>query len=333
MIPHPVNPAVIVSATQTTAVSHARPVTAVRPVPDATQSETPAFVPGQKYTARVEEGLRNGQSAVSVAGRLLHMRLPASVNSGTHLALTFISESPRLKFLLHQDTTGSSPATLSTIGKFIVQLLSQPAQTAARSPDSAAPLLPTPPATRAMNVQLSGQLQQALTYSGLFYEAHLAQWLSGSRSLQQLRREPQGKLSAHTPVTDTLPSSPISTQLLPLVHQQLHTLETGLMQWHGEIWPGQSMEWEITNHSQEHREGETADIPLHWQSRIRLQLPNLGEITTLLLIDPHGIRIKLDTRTDSSKQRLRQAQSELATAMHTAGLTVQAMEVWQHDES
>ncbi len=334
MIPHPVNPATILSATPANTVSHTRPVSAISPVANATQSDTPAFVLGQKYIAQVEARLANGQSAVNVAGKLLHMRLPASVNPGNHLELTLIAQSPRLKFLLHNDATGGgNPATLSSIGKFITQLLSQPAQTTTQAASSTAPLLPAPPTTSAINTQLSGQLQQALTQSGLFYEAHLVQWFNGNRSLQQLRQEPQGRLPAHASVTDTPSSSPVTTQILPLVQQQLQTLETGLIQWRGEIWPGQTMEWDIIEYPPEHPEEETVDTLPRWQTRVRLQLPNLGEITATLMIDPHGIRIKLDTTTDDSMQRLRQAQSVLTTAMHTAGLTVRAMEIQRHDES
>ena len=57
------------------------------------------------------------------------------------------------------------------------------------------PLVALPAGGRAeLAGQLAGALARTFSGSGLFYEAHQAQWLAGERSLDALRQEPQGKL-------------------------------------------------------------------------------------------------------------------------------------------
>lgn len=341
MILNPVNSTVILSATPADAISQTRPVSAVTPIPDVTQSDTPSFVLGQKYMAQVGERLTSGHSVVNVAGKWLQMRMPASINTGDELELTLIEQAPRLKFLLQNNVQGSNnPATLSQTGKFITQLLNQPASPATKAINETVPLLPAPPATNAEKAQLSSQLQQALSTSGLFYESHLAQWLSGSRSLQQLRQEPQSRLPAPAPAstaaTTADSASPIAPQTAALVQQQLHTLETGVIQWRGEIWPGQTLEWDVTEYpdNQEKKQaGEPSGKSGRWQTRIHLQLPNLGNITATLMIEPRGMRIRLDTDSDEITQQLKKEQLALANAMQTTGLALQAMEIQQHENT
>ncbi|WP_350283125.1 flagellar hook-length control protein FliK [Nitrosomonas sp.] len=337
MISNPVNSAVIISATPADAISQTRPVSAVTPVPDATQSDTPPFTLGQKYRAQIGERLTNGHSIVNVAGRWLQMRMPASANPGDILELTLIEQSPRLKFLLHSGIQdGNNPTTLSPAGRLIAQLLSQPAMKAA---NEATPLLSAPPATGRERIQLPGQLQQALSISGLFYEAHLAQWLSGNRSLQQLRQEPQGRLPASATVSTTLAgsatTSPGAPQAGPLIQQQLHTLETGTIQWRGEIWPGQAMEWDIIEYPDDQGKAQADDEKTgksgRWQTRIHLQLPNLGKITATVTIEPQGMRIRLDADSDEITRQLRKEQVALASAMQTTGMTIHAMDIQRHE--
>jgi flagellar hook-length control protein FliK len=58
---------------------------------------------------------------------------------------------------------------------------------------NAEPLLSAAPKD---GVALAGKLQGTLTQSGLFYESHQAEWVSGKRDLAVLMREPQTRLEA-----------------------------------------------------------------------------------------------------------------------------------------
>lgn len=339
MVSHPVNSVVVLSAIPADTISPVRPVGPVTPVADATQSDSSNFMLGQKYTAQIGERLANGLSLVNVAGKWLQMRMPDAFNSGDFLELTLIDQSPRLKFLLQTNTpTGSNPTTLSPTGKLLAHLLNPPNASTPKATNNTTPLLPSPPITTAEKVQLLSQLQQVLVISGLFYEAHLARWLKGNRSLQQLRQEPQGKLSATAAGTDSNSTLLIAPKTASLVQQQLHILETGTVSWRGEIWPGQVMEWDITEfpeHEQEKAESankitQRSDI---WQTCIHLHLPNLGKITATLMLDSQGIRIQLNADSDNTTQQFKREQVALATAMQTTGLTIQAMEIQRHETS
>jgi len=331
VIPFSVKP-IAIPAVITGDVSPVKPINATNPAPNATQSDPPVFIPGQRYAARVEERLANGFSTVSIAGKLLHMRLPTSAKPGSQLELTLVAQSPRLKFLLHSNMPGNdNPATVSSIGRFITQLLSQVKPSSAHAANNTTPLMLAAP--QANSTEAPRLLQQALTHSGLFYEAHLAQWINGKKSLQQIRQAPQGKLPPATSITSTGTSLPISGQTLPLIQQQLHVLETGLIQWRGEIWPNQPMEWDITEQYPEQADEEKIDALPRWQTRIRLQLPNLGEITATLAVGPEGVWIRLIPSADDVTVYLKKNQSTLASAINSAGLAVHAMEIQQDDES
>ncbi len=61
---------------------------------------------------------------------------------------------------------------------------------------SRGPLVSTPAAGRsALAGQIAAALARTFSGSGLFYESHQAQWVSGERTLESLRQEPQGKLA------------------------------------------------------------------------------------------------------------------------------------------
>ncbi|MGG7054441.1 flagellar hook-length control protein FliK [Nitrosomonas sp. ANs5] len=330
VIPFPVKP-VAIPAVLLGDVGPVKPVSPAQAAPDAVQPDPSTFVPGQKYVARVEARLSNGLSAVSIEGKLLHMRLPAAATPGSQLELTLITHAPRLKFLLPgHPAGGDNPATFSSIGKFISQLLSQVSSSFRPVVKSPAPLLPAPPTS---STQLPQPLQQAVTQSGLFYEAHLANWIGGKTSLQQIRQEPQGRLAPLVTAGEAAGSSPVASQTLPLVQHQLQVLETGLIQWRGEIWPNQTMEWDIAEHPPEHAANEPADSASRWQTRVHFQLPKLGAITALLTIDRQGVQIKLDTGAPAAAAYLDQARAALATAMQAAGLSVQTLEIQQDDAS
>ena len=64
-----------------------------------------------------------------------------------------------------------------------------------------------------------------------------------------------------------------------LVRQQLETLANQSVAWQGEAWPGAEMEWEVQR--REPQEGD-ADQPDTWATRLKLNLPGLGEVQARL---------------------------------------------------
>jgi len=93
-------------------------------------------------------------------------------------------------------TTGSTRETLSFTARTILDLFANADGEAARTA-SASPL-----ATRTEMQSaplLATKLASLLDQSGMFYEAHLAEWVSGARTLKDIAREPQAQLARPTP--------------------------------------------------------------------------------------------------------------------------------------
>ena len=247
--------------------------------------------------------------------------------------------------------TGENNTTISTTGRFLGVLMQEASKqpstnapntttthtTSAQSLTSSTPILAGPPTNSA---ELPGLLQKAITQSGLFYESHQAQWVNGENTLENLRQEPQGKLmlvtadpaAAKTAVATSAalgPEMPVHTQSIPLVQQQLSTLETGHLFWRGEVWQGQPMEWDI--HEQPQGQKSESDHAAQWRTQLRLSMPQLGDITATIVLNAQGINIKLNTSHTETVSLLKNNQLPLTIDMQSAGLNVQSVEVQHND--
>lgn len=347
MIPTIIKTDLIATQTQIAPVTPVRPVTAILD----SQSSFAEFVQGQKYQALIEARLFNGNSRVLVADKLLQMHLPENFQPGNKLELVFISQEPKLKFLILNETppldAGKNNTSISTTGRFLGVLMQdvlKPASANITTTNTATAQSLTSPTTiltgsSINSTELPGLLQKAIVQSGLFYESHQAQWINGENTLESLHQEPQGKLmlvtadlpAAKVAVSSALsPEMPVHTQIIPLVQQQLTTLETGHLFWRGEIWQGQPMEWDIYEHPQDKEKENESDQAAQWRTQLRLSMPQLGDITATIVINAQGINIKLNTSQPETASLLKNNQLPLTMDMQSAGLNLQAVEV-QHD--
>lgn len=90
--------------------------------------------------------------------------------------------------------------------------------------------------------------------------------------------------------TDDAPLS-IARELLPLVQQQLHTLEYHHLVWMGQVWPGQQMQWEIQGEPEnEARQPNERQ----WSTEMELALPRLGGVHARLVLAEGGLRLTLN---------------------------------------
>ena len=168
--------------------------------------------------------------------------------------------------------------------------------------------------------QFAQALSQAMQGSGLFYESHLREFAFGQRSLEQIRSEPQAQAgrestsntqgssatragpegasaaqsnqasqAASTMGQAAAQSAQASANLAGallgmdpathiLVRQQLEALANQAFAWQGEAWPGGEMEWEVQRREPQ-GEGEGFDS---WSTRLKLNLPGLGEVVARL---------------------------------------------------
>lgn len=159
------------------------------------QSQLPELVPGQRFFATLQRTLPDGTFQALVAGKQVTLALNTSAKAGDTLELVVSDTTPKavLARLANPEAAqanSSAPSTLSQTGKLISFLLTgQPASKPVALANNQ-PLLTTPPANGAALVPM---LRQAVAQSGLFYESHQAQWLSGKTDLGALMREPQAQ--------------------------------------------------------------------------------------------------------------------------------------------
>jgi hypothetical protein len=163
-------------------------------------SDILALRPGQTFSARIQEALPENTYKALVAGKSLTLSLPEGAKTGDTLELVVIDRSPKVVVaqLATKATTSDADqpyqfTTLSRAGQLIGNLL--PAEGEALTPaalNRGQPLLAQAPLTGS---QLVPTLETAVKQSGLFYESHQAQWVTGRLPLQQLLQEPQAQHS------------------------------------------------------------------------------------------------------------------------------------------
>ncbi len=274
--------------------------------------------PGQAVQGSVEAPVKAGLFSVLVSGQRLQMQLPEGTRTGDIIQLRVLANEPQLRFALE-----SAPSLLSgnekigTTARLLAALseqnIEQPKLQAAETT-----AIWSPSDNSLDNKQLAGALRDALANSGLFYESHQAQWVRGERSTAQLLVEPQNQLlNAHTTSTDTPAArlnsdATIARELLPLLQQQLHTLETHQVTWTGQVWPNQVMQWEIQG--QPEHQSDTPDTR-QWSTEMELALPNLGDVHAKLVFSAQGLALQLQAADAATITLFNQTLSKLQTQL------------------
>src|SRR5574343_611898 len=178
----------------------ARPVLPTQQIADVLSD----LVPGQRILAEIQSLLPNGSYRAVVAQRDITLALPFSAKPGDTLELEVAESDGQLTLAFVANRTDAatpkSPpesvsTSLSSAGKLIGNLLNEIGVDGRKAPpvplNNAQPLVDNMPKTAA---ELAPVLKQAVTQSGMFYEAHQARWVAGELPTESLRQEPQGKL-------------------------------------------------------------------------------------------------------------------------------------------
>lgn len=178
------------------------------------QARLPELAPGERFTATLQRALPDGTFQAIVAGRTYTLALNHPAKSGDTLELVAMRSSANTVFAQLADPRQQAAAAageaarpaLSPVGRLIGFLLT--GQPAPKPAELAAgrPLLPAPPAPGGA-AALAPVLQQAIARSGLFYESHQKQWLSGKLDARALLQEPQGQLMPQRPGPALNPAS------------------------------------------------------------------------------------------------------------------------------
>lgn len=240
-------------------------------------------------------------------------------------AAALLGRAPLTPANLLPDLAGDTPAPeLSTTARAISSVLVQ-AESVPGAPLSLvgkAALMATPGADPAGVAQ---KLRDAVASSGLFYESHVAEWAEGKRPLASLLLEPQMQRAAQGDAART-GTDLASAQLINL---QLHTHEQARVQWQGEAWPGQQMQWDITRDAPEgqQQDGAEADEATAWRSSVRFQFPLLGDLAAQVVLQGGRVAIQLQASSEDSAATLRQHAARLEAALDAAGWPLTSLSI------
>ena len=123
----------------------------------------------------------------------------------------------------------------------------------------------------------------------------------------------------------------IHPHALPLVREQLQTLENGQLLWTGQAWPGQALEWSL--HPIDDDGTRAAEEPVPWATSLRLTLPRLGTIRAELQLSGNSLRLELAAANPSIGAELEAARTALASALAEAGLKLARFATTLDDEA
>lgn len=437
-----------------------QPVTPLQEIP----ADMPELKAGQLFSARIQEALPENTYRALVAGKTVTLSLPQSVKSGDVLDLVVIDRTPRTviaqlavsgKVPGAAETAAYPHATFSRTAQMISTLLAPEGEAPpAAELNRGQPLLAQPPKSGA---ELVPALSRAVVESGLFYEAHQAQWVAGKLPLGNLLQEPQGQLSqpqaqlaaqvekqllaslpprgqpapvpqaeaqatalasplpelqeqppaaqadlqaarpslhgllqnaqgqhvplaqlaaymageaespeqlkgmtlqqlvdaaaqtssqpaAARPAAGENPQAPTTPQssllqtaaaipdeLRPLVQQQLDAAGTQRLFWHGEVWPGQAMQWRVEWDGERNPDSSQSE-PEPWSTTLHLTTPRLGELEAAIRLGAGGVHIALAAPDDSSVSDLRNGAPKLEQALAAAGVPLLGLTIKQAQE-
>ena len=334
-------------------------------------SDLPELQAGQPFTARIMEALPDNTYKALVAGKLLTLQLPEGANPGDSLELVVLDRTARTVIAQRVDAQSAAAgaaqpyanANISRAGQMIGQLLLPEGEQPQPAPlNRGQPLLQQAPASAA---ELVPTLAKAVSQSGLFYEAHQAEWVAGRLPTESLRAEPQsqaktpmaaggapasgaptvGNATNAPPAATTTgtagvgsderglqptasPAPSVPEALRPIVQQQLDAVATQRLAWHGEVWPGQVMDLQIERERTEEREARAeTEQAQRWSTSLRLTMPRLGAIDADLQLSGGQLRMRLATGSEAAATDLRVHAPELLEALGVAGISVQSIEV------
>ena len=249
----------------------------------------------------------------------------AGVRTGS-AAATLLSRAPMTPASLLPSLDANTPAPeLSSTARAISSVLSQ-AESAPGAPLSLLGKTPLMGAPGADPAQVARTLRDAVASSGLFYESHVAEWAEGKRPLASLMLEPQmqkalqGENLRHG--TDLA-----SAQLINL---QLHTHEQARVQWQGEAWPGQKMQWDIARDAPEGQQPggqDEAEEATAWRGGVRFQFPMLGDIAAQVVLQGGRVQIQMQAGSEDSAATLRRHAARLQASLDAAGWPLSSLTI------
>ena len=198
------------------------------------------------------------------------------------------------------------------------------------------PLISVPPHSEVATDRLALQLKDAVEFSGVFYEAHLAQWADDMRPRALLAHEPQSRWPVAHEIARaaTGPDAAPSDYATPLLRQQLEVLDTGRFLWQGELWPGQRGMLVIDEEDAEASHAG-ADQPAgpRWRMRLSLSFAHLGTIEASLGLAGDSVDLTLRCDDPAVVGQLRSAAPVLRVAIAERALDLATLTISNEPDS
>jgi hypothetical protein len=283
------------------------------------------FVKGQEYFAHVLSKVGDTAYNVkvesgSLKGTILKMDLGTAAKAGQLLTLRYMHDSPVPTFLLTATPSNAAGSTteISTAANLIGHYLKQAESDGVTSRFQATAVMTNSPSNPQV---MAHDLKNAVSNSGLFYESHLSDLVQSNQSLAAIKQEPQNQ--ANSPIAN-------------LMSQQLAILENQRMSWHGEVWAGQKMDWDVYQ-QQQSADGKQpsnqsqADQDRPITSEMTLHLPHLGKVSARISLTDGRMRINILAEHPETLEMLTAKRLGLAEAIGKNGQQLDALTVVRHE--
>jgi len=208
--------------------------------------------------------------------------------------------------------------------------------TVAQALGSRNPLISVPHHSEVATDRLALQLKDAVEFSGVFYEAHLAQWADDMRPRALLAHEPQSRWPVVADIAQRVVAAEAAPAdyAAPVLRHQLEVLDTGRFVWRGDLWPGQPGILVIEEDDPPPQRAGVLDEPSapRWRMRLWLEFPGMGVIDASVALS--GERVELGLQCDNADvaARLRTAGPALRVAIAERALDLASLTV-SHDRA
>lgn len=181
-----------------------------------------------------------------------------------------------------------------------------------------------PPANTANPANSAATAESAAT-------THTAQ--NAATAAATLRPETAGEAARPAPLATNAPLQLANAPTMPdelraLVQQQLDAAGSQRLLWHGEVWPGQELDWRVAWQDDGSANGNAEDSE-PWQTHLRLTTPRLGTLNAAIHLGPGGVRLDLSAVEAETAATLRAAVDDLAQALAAAGVPLRGFLVRQ----
>jgi hypothetical protein len=319
MLPDGFNSSVLKTVNPVSAITPVLASAAIGSASQELQSKAQQLIKFQQYTGEVVSKLSDTTFVVKLNGPqvnnlFLKMDLPNKTTLGQSLNLQFVESEPTLSFILKPTFTSSEEAKvqLSQTGQFLIKFINEAQEKGISKQFEATKVVTQQPNKPAV---FANDLRQALGQSGLFYESHLHEYSQGQMSLLQLKQEPQNQAN---------------TVMQTLVYHQLNTLENQRITWHGEVWPGQMMTWDVYQEKKDQstpKDAQNASEDAQVATDLTLDFPQLGKVKAKLSVVNGHLRLNITAENNATYQLMQTQQTKLINNLTKNGQVLDSFSV------